>query len=125
MKLWNFGNAVKVAATSTTTLARAFSLAGISFNPVVLGITAAVAAIGIAVTAFSSWKAKTDAATKATQGLSDAVANTVALDSYSGKVSNIGTSASTTRVSIDKLNESIGSHVDKMNETTKAAQSEV
>lgn len=125
MKLATVQRAFSLAASGSMTFKRALSLLGVSFNPVALGVAAAAAAIGLAVTAFSDWKAKTEAATKATQGLRDAVSSTAALDSYAGKVDGIGSSAGATRVSIDELNKSIGNHVDKMAETTKAAQSQI
>lgn len=101
------------------------AMAALNLNPVVLGITAVVAAISIGVTAFEDWKKNTENAEKATKGLSEAVKRTASLDSYSGKIEDIGTKAQTTRTNINDLNESIAGHVDAMNDIAEEAETEI
>lgn len=71
--------------------------------------------------AFMDWKAKTDNARKATEGLSEAVSNTAALKDYAGTVAGIGERSKEAGKSLDELNKSIAGHVDKMNSTASAA----
>lgn len=105
--------------------AKANAAAATSINPMGLAIAGVTAAITIGVSAYTAWKEKTETATKATVGLQEAIKNSGALDNYNGVLTNIGTSAGKTRISIDDLNKSIAEHVDAMNQRTEKAKGEI
>lgn len=117
--------AFSLAAKGTTTLTRAFQLAGIGINPVGLAIAGVAAAVTVAVSVFNDWKTKTDNATKATQGLDDAMKRATGVDSYSGKIEGVGTKADTTVKSIDDLNQATADMVDTFNERSEKAEAEI
>lgn len=117
--------AFKLARGGAGTFAEALEAVGIGFNPVAIGCTVASAGIGILIEKQVEWQARTDALNKATTGLVDAASNTVALESYAGRVENVGKKSSFSAMSVDELAESIGKHVDAMNENTRAAESQI
>lgn len=117
--------AFKLARGGAGTFAEALDAVGVGFNPVAIGCTIAAAGIGILIEKQVEWQARTDALNKATTGLVDAASNTVALESYAGRVENVGKKSSFSAMSVDELAESIGKHVDAMNENTRAAESQI
>lgn len=117
--------AFKLARSGAGTFAESLEAVGIGFNPVAIGCTVAAAGIGILIEKQVEWQARTDALNKATTGLVDAASNTVALESYAGRVENVGKKSSFSAMSVDELAESIGKHVDAMNENTRAAESQI
>lgn len=117
--------AFKLARGGAGTFAEALEAVGVGFNPVAIGCTVAAAGIGILIEKQVEWQARTDALNKATTGLVDAASNTVALESYAGRVENVGKKSSFSAMSVDELAESIGKHVDAMNENTRAAESQI
>lgn len=117
--------AFSLASTGVTTLTRSFKLAGLGFSPLSLAITGIATAASFAVSAFMDWKTKTDNATKATQGLDDAMARATGVDKYSGKINGVGSSAETTIKSIDDLNAATADMVDTWNERSEKAEAEI
>ena len=117
--------AFKLARGGAGTFAEALEAVGVGFNPVAIGCTVAAAGIGILIEKQVEWQARTDALNKATTGLVDAASNTVALESYAGRVENVGKKSSFSAMSVDELAESISKHVDAMNENTRAAESQI
>lgn len=117
--------AFKLARGGAGTFAEALDAVGVGFNPVAIGCTVAAAGIGILIEKQVEWQARTDALNKATTGLVDAASNTAALESYAGRVENVGKKSSFSAMSVDELAESISKHVDAMNENTRAAESQI
>lgn len=118
-------NVVGSASVMKSTLASALKSIASPANIAMVGVTALAAAISVGIGAYQTWKTNADNAKKATQGLSDAVANTGALSGYSATLSSVGETAKTTALSLSELNSSIASSVDKMNETTKEAETQI
>lgn len=87
-----------------------------------VGITAAVT---VGVTLWEDYKTKTENAAKATSGLADAVDRAGNLSGFSATLSDVGTVAGTTAMTVDELNASIAASVDKMNETTAEAETQI
>lgn len=100
-------------------------LGALEINPVVAGITALAAVVGVATAAYTAWNTAQETATKATSGLNDAVSRTAALSSYSGTLDNVGTSSGTAAKSLDELRSSIAKSVDTMNSTTATAETSI
>lgn len=124
-------NGVKVAEAFSLarggagTLTESFKAVGLSVSPVTLGIGALSVAVGLGVSAYADWKAKTDALEKSTSGLNEAVARTTGLSDFKGRVDGVGTSASFSAKSVDELAESMSKSVDKINENTKSAEATI
>ena len=76
-------------------------------------------------TAYTTWKTKTDNLSKSTQGLSDAVARTTSLSDYQGRIDGVGQSAGFSAMSVDQLAKSMAKSVDRMNENTEAAEATI
>lgn len=90
-----------------------------------IAIAGVATAVSLAVTAYQNWKTNTENAEKATTGLADAVSRTGALDTYAGKISNIGSSSQSSAKSIEELNSYIASSVDTMNQTSEKAETQI
>ena len=118
-------DAFQLAAGGAGTLTEAFGAVGLAINPVTLGLGALAVAVGVGVTAFTTWKTKTDNLAKSTQGLSDAVARTTSLSDYRGRIDGVGQSAGFSAKSVDQLAESMAKSVDRMNENTEAAEATI
>ena len=114
-----------VANTFKTTAVNALKSLASPANIATLAITGIVAAVSLGIKAYQNWKTNTENAQKATQGLTDAVSRTGALDQYSGKIANIGSVSKDSAMSINDLNASIASSVDKMNETASEAENQI
>ena len=110
---------------SATMLQGANALLGTSFTPLGLAITAVSAVAAVGVSSYIDWKRHTDALSKATQGLYDVVFDTSALTSYSDVIDEVGGRSQYSAMSLDELLDSMGRHVDKMRETTEAAEAQV
>lgn len=114
-----------VANTFKTTAINALKSLASPANIATLAITGIVAAVSLGIKAYQNWKTNTENAQKATQGLTDAVSRTGALDQYSGKIANVGNVSKDNAMSINDLNASIASSVDKMNETANEAENQI
>lgn len=114
-----------VANTFKTTAVNALKSLASPANIATLAITGIVAAVSLGIKAYQNWKTNTENAQKATQGLTDAVSRTRALDQYSGKIANVGNVSKDSAMSINDLNASIASSVDKMNETASEAENQI
>ncbi len=114
-----------VANTFKTTAVNALKSLASPANIATLAITGIVAAVSLGIKAYQDWKTNTENAAKATQGLADAVSRTTALDEYSGRIANVGSSSKASAMSLDELNASIASSVDKMNETASTAENQI
>lgn len=114
-----------VANTFKTTAVNALKSLASPANIATLAITGIVAAVSLGIKAYQNWKTNTENAQKATQGLTDAVSRTGALDQYSGKIANVGNVSKDSAMSINDLNASIASSVDKMNETASEAENQI
>lgn len=114
-----------VANTFKTTAVNALKSLASPANIATLAITGIVAAVSLGIKAYQNWKTNTENAQKATQGLTDAVSRTGALDQYSGKIANVGSVSKDSAMSINDLNTSIASSVDKMNETASEAENQI
>lgn len=123
--LAGFASKMKAAVNAQSGLAAANKVLGTSFSPVTLGITAAAAVLGVIVTGYLDAKKKSENFEKATTGLSDAVSRATGLKDYSGTVGGVGENAETSAMKLDELTESMGKHVDKINETTKEAETQI
>jgi tape measure domain-containing protein len=121
----NVTTAFKLASAGAGTLTEAFSACSIGLNPVMLGITAITAVIGVGVAVWQDYNSKMETAKKATTGLSDACSQATGLDTFAGTVENIGTSAGTSAQSLQDSQEAIGEYVDKINQTNSEAQSQI
>ena len=118
-------DAFQLAAGGAGTLTEAFGAVGLAINPVTLGLGALAVAVGVGVTAYTTWKTKTDNLAKSTQGLSDAVARATSLSDYQGRIDGVGQSAGFSAKSVDQLAESMAKSVDRMNENTEAAETTI
>jgi tetratricopeptide (TPR) repeat protein len=123
--LKNVTEAFKLAKGGAGTLTEAFEACGVGLSPVSLGISAITAVIGVGISVWQEYNTKMKAVEKATTGLSDACSQTVNLKTFSGTVSDIGTTAGTTAKSLSESRDAIGEYVDKINETNEQAQSQI
>ncbi len=114
-----------VASTFKTTAVNALKSLASPANIATLAITGITAAVSLGIKAYSDWQTNTENAQKATQGLADVVARTGSLDTYSGKIANVGSTSKTTALSVDELNASIASSVDSMNQTASEAENQI
>lgn len=121
----SINNVVDSAGTLKTSLVGALKSIASPANIAMAAVAALAAAVSLGVKAYQDWKTNVDNAAKASQGLSDAVARTGALSTYSGTLSGIGETAQTTALSLSDLNSSIASSVDKINETNKEAETQL
>lgn len=92
---------------------------------IVAAVTAAIAVVGAVASEFQKARKNAENFEKATDGLSDAVADTKALSDFEGTIQDIGTSSDFSAKSLDELSESIASSVDRMNENTDAAERQI
>lgn len=115
------------AATGATGVVKGLSagFAALEINPVVAGITALAAVVGVATAAYTAWSKEQETATKAVSGLNDAVNRTTALTSYSATLDNVGTSSGTAAKSLDELTEQFAKSADTMNSTTSTAETNI
>lgn len=116
------GEALAMTAGGAGTLTESLSVMGLSINPVSAAIGALAVVAGVAAVAFSDWQQKQENLTAATQGLSDAVADTTSLDDYSGRIRDVGEEASFSAMSVDELAESTAKHVEVMQQNNEKAQ---
>lgn len=116
------GEALAMTAGGAGTLTESLSVMGFSINPVSAAIGALAVVAGVAAVAFSDWQQKQENLTAATQGLSDAVADTTSLDDYSGRIRDVGEEASFSAMSVDELAESTAKHVEVMQQNNEKAQ---
>lgn len=116
------GEALAMTAGGAGTLTESLSVMGFSINPVSAAIGALAVVAGVAAVAFSDWQQKQENLTAATQGLSDAVADTTSLDEYSGRIRGVGEEASFSAMSVDELAESTAKHVEVMQQNNEKAQ---
>lgn len=108
-----------------STAAKASAILGRSISPVGIALTVAAAAVGLIAGAVTDYVTKAENAKKATEGLNQATADTVGLQSYSSTLGDVAQKAEDAHVSVDDLNASTAQHVDAMNRNTQAAQSQI
>ena len=115
------------AATGATGIVKGLSagFAALEINPVVAGITALAAVVGVATAAYTAWSKEQETATKAVSGLNDAVNRTTALTSYSATLDGVGASSGTAAKSLDELTEQFAKSADTMNSTTSSAETNI
>ena len=113
------------ASRATSMLEGANALLGTSFTPVSLGITAAAAAAGLAATAYLDARHDAEMLEEATTGLSQAVADTSALDDYSGSLSAVAQQSSFAAMGVDELAESTARRVETMRANNEEAEAEI
>ena len=101
------------------------TLLGLKGGLVALGVAVAAVGIGALVAAFADAQEKAENFRKSTEGLSDAVDDTKALDDYKGNINDIAVNADNAAMSLDELTESTAKHVDAMNENNKNAQVQI
>lgn len=123
--LADVGSKMSALANNTKGLKGANEILGTSFTPVGLAITAVAAVAAVGITAYTDWKTKTDNLAKATQGLEDVVGDTTALGQYTATLSDVGTNAESSAMSVDELAESTSKHVDQMRQNTEAAETQI
>ena len=120
--LTGVGEAIALTAGGAGTLTESLAAVGIGINPVTAAVGALAAIAGVAAVAFSDWQEKSENMEAATQGLSDAVSDTTSLDTYSGKIKDVGTQAEFSAMSVDELAESTAAHVETMEQNNEKAQ---
>ena len=120
--LTGVGEAIALTAGGAGTLTESLAAVGIGINPVTAAVGALAAIAGVAAVAFSDWQEKSENMEAATQGLSDAVSDTTSLDTYSGKIKDVGTQAEFSAMSVDELAESTAKHVEVMQQNNEKAQ---
>ncbi len=115
----------QLAAGGAGTLSESLKATGAIANPagVALGLAGAAAGI-LAMKAYEAYQ-KEQTLELATKGLSQAISDTVSLDNYSGKVSNVGTTAQKASWNIDDLNKSVLDHANKIQETASSSQQQI
>lgn len=89
------------------------------------GLAIATTAIGFLVKNAQEAAERQENFAKATSGLNDAVSKATSLDMYSTSLAGIGTTAENSGLSVDDLTKKIADSVDKMNETTEKAQTQI
>lgn len=85
-------------------------LTGSAILPATLAIAALAAVVGTCVEAYIKNKQHAERLSKATTGLTDAVARATSLDDYSATLEDIGLNASYARANVDELVDSVGRH---------------
>ena len=106
-------------------IGKAFRAFGKMAGPM-LGVVAAIAAIGAVVGVIESARAKTKALEKATDGLKNATGGLgTNLDTVTSYLSSVGNEASTAALDVDELTESLGDHVDRINEINHETQTTI
>lgn len=115
----------KLAAGGAGSLSESLKATGAIANPagVALGLAGAAAGI-LAMKAYEAYQ-KEQTLELATKGLSQAVSDTVSLDNYSGKVSDIGTTSQKASWNIDELNKSVLDHANNIQETASSSQKQI
>lgn len=116
---------VRELGASASALGKANALLGTSFTPVGLGIAAVSAVLAVGVTAFLDYQRKQENLTKATQGLSDVVSDTSALQGYSKTIDGVGEKSTLAAMGVDELAESTAKHIDTMRENTAKAEEQI
>lgn len=94
-------------------------------SPASLGVTAAIAGIGlVAASIYGAWD-RQQKLEKSTKGLADTLKDAAALDSYAGKVETIGEKSKTTALTVDQMLSSVADRADRMAKTTSDAQEQI
>jgi len=118
-------SAADAAGESLGALGTVNAALGTSLTPLGVGISVAGAALGLLAEAAIEAAERQEAVGKATTGLSEAVAETGALDGYAAVLDGVGASSGDAALSVDELTESIGKHVDAMAENTAEAEATI
>lgn len=100
-------------------------LTGITFSPLTLGITAAVAALGVAGAIFYDQQRRTENLSSATSGLSESVSRLTSLDVYTGTIEDLGLAAGTSALSVDDLARSVANHAEVIRENVEQAETQI
>ena len=121
--------ALKLAAGGAGTFQEALALAGVSFNPVLIGlsaVTAGVAVFGVKVaTNMRECQERTDNMRKATVGLQEAVKRTASLSEYGNRLDSVGDSAGFSALSASDLAEQMAKSADAASEAASKAEGQI
>lgn len=121
--------ALKLAAGGAGTFQEALALAGVSFNPVLIGLSAVaagVAVFGVKVAAnMKECQERTDNMGKATVGLQEAVKRTASLSEYGKRLDSVGDSAGFSALSVSDLAEQMAKSADAASEAASKAEGQV
>lgn len=121
--------ALKLAAGGAGTFQEALALAGVSFNPVLIGLSAVaagVAVFGVKVAAnMRECQERTDSMGKATVGLQEAVKRTASLSEYGKRLDSVGDSAGFSALSVSDLAEQMAKSADAASEAASKAEGQV
>ena len=121
--------ALELAAGGAGTFQEALSLVGVSFNPVVIGlsaVTAGAAAFGAKLaTNMGECQQRTESMQKATVGLQDAVKRTASLADYGKRLDSIGESAGFSALSVGDLAKQMAASADVANEAAEKAEGQI
>lgn len=101
------------------------ALGSLGINPIALGLGVLTTAIGFVVNGIQEAAKKAAQFEKATTGMKSAADRAANLSSFSSTLNNVGKVAGTSALSVTQLTESISTHVDKMNEITSAAETQL
>ena len=120
----SFAGNLRKARTEAGLLSKVNTVLGTSLSPVSLGIGLAATAAGLLVSAFMDAKQKSENFEKATRGVSDAVADTVSLDGYSGRIADVGDESAKAALSVEDLAEKIAESADAMQSVADEARNQ-
>lgn len=114
-----------VASNAFSKLTSAFESILTPANLASAALVGVTAAVSVGVTLWSTYQKNMENASKATQGVADAVDRAGNLTSFSGTLSDVGENASSTAMSVSELNESLAATVDSMNERSATAENSI
>ena len=121
--------ALKLAAGGAGTFQEALALAGVSFNPVLIGLSAVAAGaavFGVKVAAnMRECQERTDSMKKATVGLQEAVKRTASLSEYGKRLDAVGDSAGFSALSVSDLAEQMAKSADAASEAASKAEGQI
>ncbi len=123
---------VAAMAVGYTAASKAIELVGgaagrlrMSLSPMNVGLGAASVVIGLVASAAMNAARYQENLRKATVGINDAVSRASSLAEYRGLVDGVGSSAEISALSVGELVDSMAGHVDAMNASSEAAESEI
>ena len=121
--------ALELAAGGAGTFQEALSLVGVSFNPVVIGLSAVAAGAAVfgakLAANMKECSDRTETMQKATVGLQDAVKRTASLADYGKRLDSIGESAGFSALSVGELAEQMAASADTANEASAKAEEQI
>lgn len=121
--------ALKLAAGGAGTFQEALALAGVSFNPVLIGLSAVAAGVAVfgvkVATNMRECQERTDNMRKATVGLQEAVKRTASLSEYGNRLDSVGDSAGFSALSVSDLAEQMAKSADAASEAASKAEGQI